>query len=193
VSLIAATPRLLVRELNVADLEMLRRMYDEPLLARHAELPASADDESGVIERELEHHHRQLGLGLWGVERRDDGVLIGLCGLVRSRIAGVEETEISYIIEREFRGQGFATEAGGAVLAHAFGSLRQPRVVAVVHPENGASIAVAKRIGMRHERDVRHEAHGIGALYVAHARVTDPSTQVRRRPASSASRPGGLD
>lgn len=192
-SLIVATPRLLVRELDVADVEMLRRMYEEPLLARHPELPASVDDESAGIERGLEHHHRQLGLGLWGVERRDDGVLIGLCGLVRSRIAGVEETEISYIVERKFRRQGFATEAGGAVLAHAFGSLRQPRVVAVVHPQNGASIAVAKRIGMRHERDVQHESHGIVALYVAHARVTHPSMQVRRRPASSASSPGGLD
>ena len=69
-SLIVATPRLLVRELNVADVEMLRRMYEEPLLARHPELPASADDESAGIERELEHHHRRPGLGLWGV---DDG------------------------------------------------------------------------------------------------------------------------
>jgi RimJ/RimL family protein N-acetyltransferase len=193
VSLIVATPRLLVRELNVADVEMLRRMYEEPLLARHPELPASADDESAGIERELEHHHRRLGLGLWGVERRDDGVLIGLCGLLRSRIAGVEETEISYIVEREFRGRGFAAEAGGAVLAHAFRSLGQRRVVAVVHLENSASIAVATRIGMRHERDVEYEAHGIVALYAAHLGATDRPVKVRRRPASSAPSPGGLD
>jgi ribosomal-protein-alanine N-acetyltransferase len=37
---------------------------------------------------------------------------------------------------------------------HAFGALGRARLVSLVYPGNGASARVAKKLGMRHERDV---------------------------------------
>ncbi|GAA0405989.1 hypothetical protein GCM10009541_56480 [Micromonospora gifhornensis] len=45
------------------------------------------------------------------------------------------------------RGQGYATEAADAVLRDAFGR-GLPRVLAVTEPDNHASQAVCRRLGM---------------------------------------------
>ena len=47
------------------------------------------------------------------------------------------------------RGRGFASEAAARVLAHGLHGLRLSRVIADIRNENAASIAVARKIGMR--------------------------------------------
>ena len=91
---------------------------------------------------------------------------MGRCGLLVSTIAGRLEVEISWVRAPKHRGRGLATEAAGAVLAHAASSLNQRRIVAVIAPENHASIRVAERLGMRREGDVPYKEFGTVSLYV---------------------------
>jgi RimJ/RimL family protein N-acetyltransferase len=59
--------------------------------------------------------------------------------------------EIGYVFHPDHRGQGFATEAVGALLDIAFGTYRLHRVTARIDARNLASLRLAERVGMRQE------------------------------------------
>jgi RimJ/RimL family protein N-acetyltransferase len=68
-------------------------------------------------------------------------------------VDGVEEPEIGYRLMPEFWGKGLATEAVRAWVGHCFTELDLPRVIAIIEPENGASIRVAEKAGMAFEKE----------------------------------------
>ncbi|HVM45045.1 MAG TPA: GNAT family N-acetyltransferase, partial [Candidatus Thermoplasmatota archaeon] len=59
------------------------------------------------------------------------------------------EPELFYAMRGAAWGRGYATEACEAVLAHARGALRLPRLVAVVLPSNRRSARVLEKLGFR--------------------------------------------
>jgi RimJ/RimL family protein N-acetyltransferase len=59
--------------------------------------------------------------------------------------------EIGYVFHPDHRGQGFATEAVGALLDIAFVTYRLHRVTARIDARNLASLRLAERVGMRQE------------------------------------------
>ena len=65
-----------------------------------------------------------------------------------------DEVEIGWMLTPSAWGQGYATEAGGAVRDEAFERLRLDSIVAVHHPENAASGRVMEKLGMEFERDL---------------------------------------
>ena len=81
--------------------------------------------------------------------RRRDGAAVGLAGLLVEDICGEHRLGVGYILSEEFRGMGYATEAARAMLSHAFRALGAQSVCADIRPENRASIAVARRLGMK--------------------------------------------
>jgi len=83
------------------------------------------------------------GLGVYAVVIKESGKLIGHCGL---RAFPDGRVEILYAYAEEAWGQGYATEAGKAVLAHH--SWRP--LIAVSYTENTASIGVIKKMGFSH-------------------------------------------
>ncbi|SFO92477.1 Protein N-acetyltransferase, RimJ/RimL family [Geodermatophilus dictyosporus] len=62
--------------------------------------------------------------------------------------------EIGWRLGRRFWGRGIATEAGRTVLDRAR-TLEVPRVVAMVHADNAASLAVARKLGLIEEAALR--------------------------------------
>ena len=83
-------------------------------------------------------------LSPWAIVRRDSGLVAGYCGLLLRPAKGVT---LGYAITAGQRGQGFAAEAAGALLAWA--EQRHPGVYASIRPPNPASERVLKKIGMR--------------------------------------------
>ena len=59
--------------------------------------------------------------------------------------------EIGWVLNPEYAGQGYMTEAASAVLEIAFNDLGLHRVKAELDPRNDTSIALCKRLGMRAE------------------------------------------
>jgi RimJ/RimL family protein N-acetyltransferase len=78
------------------------------------------------------------------------GELVGDIGLVLGE-AVHRGAELGYILHRDHQGRGYATEAGRAMLALAFGELDLHRVCARLEPRNAASARVLQRLGMRRE------------------------------------------
>lgn len=81
-----------------------------------------------------------------------DGELVGF---VRLGLDGVRAAKLGYAIRRDQWNHGFATDAARAILRFAFQDLKLHRVSAAIGPDNVASIAVARRIGMSYEGRIR--------------------------------------
>jgi RimJ/RimL family protein N-acetyltransferase len=68
--------------------------------------------------------------------------------------------DIGWLVDPAYAGQGFATEAAGALLRICFDALGLRRVVAAAFAENHASVRVMEKLGMRIEgRGVKEALH----------------------------------
>jgi [ribosomal protein S5]-alanine N-acetyltransferase len=79
--------------------------------------------------------------------RASDNLLIGNCG-IRTTSERDVEAEFGCELDPSFWHQGYATEAGKAMLKHAFGSLGMHRVWSRTIAENQAAAKVAQRLGI---------------------------------------------
>ncbi|MCP4003958.1 MAG: GNAT family N-acetyltransferase [bacterium] len=95
------------------------------------------------------------GYGMWALEERKSGRLIGRAGLHHPH--GVADIELGWMLGRAHWGQGYATEAGLRALAYAFDATDRNRVVSIMRPQNQRSIAVAVRLGMQPEGTIEFE------------------------------------
>lgn len=77
------------------------------------------------------------------------GALIGAISLVIAR--EFDRAELGYWIGKPYWGQGYATEAGRAVLAYGFGKLGLNKIFAYHFSRNPASGRVMQKLGMAHE------------------------------------------
>lgn len=100
----------------------------------------------------------------WAVEAWDGGRLLGHLGLRPLPELG-GETELLYMLDSAVWGRGLATEGAAAALRAAFGPLGLRRVIALARPENAASLAVMRKLGMRREGEV--QVFGVRAVRCA--------------------------
>jgi RimJ/RimL family protein N-acetyltransferase len=89
----------------------------------------------------------RLGFGFWGVERKSDGRLVGMCGLIKRDT--LMEADVGYALMPEFRGQGYAREAAAACVRYAQDVLGLAEVWGITGPDNAGSAAVLQQIGLQ--------------------------------------------
>jgi RimJ/RimL family protein N-acetyltransferase len=160
------TPRLRLRPLASSDETDLVALDSDPEVMRYVGSPAGVKSPAETRERaRLRIHETQRGdyepLGFWRIEGRRDGAFHGVGALIQMSTGG--DVEVAYRLARGAWGQGIATEAAGALVAHALGPLGLPRVVAVTYPANQASQRVLDKLGF--ERRGIREYKGVQATY----------------------------
>lgn len=90
----------------------------------------------------------------WAIVLKKSNKMIGTCGFTRiDQDNGV--VEIGYVINPEYWGQGYATEAARRVMEFAFEELKVNRVEARFMFGNDASLKVMTKIGMKFEGYLR--------------------------------------
>jgi RimJ/RimL family protein N-acetyltransferase len=96
--------------------------------------------------RVTESNYRSRGYGMFVLELKATGLVVGFCGLVHPD--GQPEAEIKYAFQQSAWGQGLATEAARELLAYGARAHRLQRVVATAAPDNKASHRVLAKAGM---------------------------------------------
>ena len=141
------TERLLLRELTAADRPALCGiLQDETVMYAYAH--AFSDREvDDWLENQLTRDRRD-GFGLWAAVRKDDGALIGQCGLTWQSWEDRRVLEVGYLFRRSAWHQGYATEAARACRDYAFSVLGAAEVFSIIRDNNGPSRRVAERNGM---------------------------------------------
>src|SRR5687767_12978749 len=159
------TGRLRLRRLLPADEADLVALDSDPEVMRHVGSPAGVkspeETAARVRRRVLGSQADGDGLGFWRIEGRADGVFYGLGALIRMEDG--DDVEVAYRLTRAAWGRGIATEAAGALVSHALGTLALPRVVAVTYPDNVASQRVLDKLGF--ERRGLREYKGVQATF----------------------------
>jgi RimJ/RimL family protein N-acetyltransferase len=150
---ICQTGRLVLRRFTLADLEPLAAIHADPDVMRFFGGPRTVEQTRRRLLDFLDAYER-VGFSKWAVVLRETGELVGRCGPAVEHVEGGSEVELGYDLAKRFWGQGFATEAAAASLDHCFSVLGLTRVVSIIHPDNTASVRVARKLGMTEERAV---------------------------------------
>lgn len=167
------TERLYLRNWEDGDAERFERATNTPAVMRWLGGVKSPEVIHRVVNERLSGFQEERGFTFWAVERKEDGELLGFCGLKLADDAGspVEgEYEIGWRLREDAWGQGYAKEAAAATLEHAFSQLRAEQVVALTVAGNTPSWGLMERLGMTRRPDLDYEgpawAEGIVIVYV---------------------------
>jgi ribosomal-protein-alanine N-acetyltransferase len=142
------TERLALRWLTRADAAFIQELVNQPSWLRNIgeRNVRSPEDAVGYIEKGPRASYALHGFGLWCVVRKEDGVPLGICGLIKRD--HLDHPDIGFAYLERFQGRGYGTEAAIATMEHARGTLGVPRILAVVDPANGGSISILRKLGM---------------------------------------------
>jgi RimJ/RimL family protein N-acetyltransferase len=166
--------RLVLRRIAPDDLAFFTRIHALPEVAQHlypGGRPRSPEETAAWLQYTLASYE-QLALGYLAVVRKEDGALIGRCGLMDLVVesaapeheirrgwfgreeapAGVAltfECELGYTFDPAVWGEGFATEAARCVRDYARDVLRRSYAISAILPQNARSRRVAERCGVR--------------------------------------------
>jgi RimJ/RimL family protein N-acetyltransferase len=137
---------------------LILRMFRDEDLDRYASFCADPDvmrylGEGKVLTRPeawrqmamILGHWRLRGYGLWAVEERATGDLVGRIGFFNPE--GWPGFELGWVLGKAYWGRGYATEGARRALDHAFTEMGQDHVISLIYPANAGSIRVAERVG----------------------------------------------
>lgn len=153
------TDRLVLRPFAAEDLDGIHAVLGDAENMRYYPAPFTRDQSRRWIEWNL-GHYRSHGHGLWVLESKETGELLGDCGLIPQVVDGRREVEVGWHVRRDRQRQGLATEAARACCRYAFEDLALRRLISLIRPENVPSRRVAEKLGMTVEKEV---AHGPGS------------------------------
>jgi RimJ/RimL family protein N-acetyltransferase len=162
---ILETQRLTLRHLLPSDLDSLFALYSDPEIRRYfPEGTLSYEETKEELEWFLNGHPARPELGLWATIHKQTSEFIGRCGLLPWTIEERPEVEVAYLLAKPYWGQGLATEAAQAIAQYGFEQLHLSRLICLIDPQNQASINVARKIGMRFEKEIE-DSFGRALLY----------------------------
>lgn len=155
---ILETERLALRRMTQADYPALCRILQDKDVMYAYEHAFSDQEVQDWLDRQLQRY-ADYGFGLWLVELKKTGEVIGQCGLTMQELGSPERQalEIGYLFQKAYWHKGYATEAAAACKEYAFRVLGADSVCSIIRDNNIPSQNVAKRNGMvETERFTKH-------------------------------------
>lgn len=165
------TERLTLRDWRSEDADDFHRLHCDPLVMATLGPLRDTDYTVNLIADLQERSKRNGGYTYWAVERREDGRVLGFCGLDRRHedpIRGL--LEIGWRLASDCWGHGYAREA--ALAARDWGRAQFPEeeIVAITAETNTRSRGLMSRLGMAHrpELDFDHPNVADGSALKRH-------------------------
>jgi RimJ/RimL family protein N-acetyltransferase len=148
------TERLTLRTFTDADLEAYAAMCADDEVMRFIGAGGAVGRDVAWRQMALFAGHWVLrGYGMWAVEEKASGTLVGRAGFLNPE--GWPANELGWLMARPFWGRGYALEAALAARRHGREGLRLGgRLISLIRADNVRSIALAQRLGARHEETI---------------------------------------
>lgn len=147
------TERLVLRPFAMNDLDGIHAVLGDAEIMQYYPAPFTREQSRRWIEWNLAHY-RDHGHGLWVLESKESGELVGDCGLIPQTVDGQEEVEVGWHVRGDLQRRGLATEAARECVRYAFEELGRTRLISLIRPENVPSRRVAEKLGMEIEKEV---------------------------------------
>jgi ribosomal-protein-alanine N-acetyltransferase len=152
---ILSTPRLVLRLLEPDDAAFIHALVNDPDWLRYIgeRNVRSLDDARGYIANGPAAMFARHGFALFAVERREDGVPIGICGILKRDY--LDAPDLGFAFLPAHRSRGYAREAAEATLAWGLEAHGIRRMLATTALDNDASVRLLEKLGFRFERTAR--------------------------------------
>lgn len=154
--IVAETKRLRLRDWGEGDANRFYAIMNTPAVMRWLGGVQTPETWDAALQRIL-GFQRDYGHTFWIVERKNDGELLGFCGLKRVNSPGTNLTgqfEVGWRFREEAWGKGYAKEAAIAAIDLAFGCFEAPDLVAFTVAGNEGSWGLMERLGMTRRPDL---------------------------------------
>jgi len=150
--MIFTTARLQARALTADDAENCFSVYGDPEVMRFITSDGEPAPDVSIVRYLLESGmlapQPDPRFGFFALERTSDGEFIGTVALTAVEDSP-DEYEVGWHLARRHWGNGYATEAGTALLEWGLSTLALDQVLALVRPGNDRSVRVCETLGMR--------------------------------------------
>lgn len=169
---IIESERLLLRKITKADFSDLKHILQD-IETMYAWEHAFSDDEvSEWIDKNLARYESD-GFSYLAAIHRATGQLVGVMGPLIETVEGIRHMGVAYILDKQYWGQGYATEGARACMEYAFHTLNATEVIAEIRPENLPSQRVAQRLGMNVTGQFIKHYNGKDMLHLIYSRKAD--------------------
>lgn len=147
------TERAILRGHKVEDLDAYAAIWTDPDVVRFTIGKPLSRDEAWIRLLRYAGHWQLLGFGLWAIEDKETGQLLGEAGfhdLKRDIVPSIEGIpEAGWVLVPAAHGKGLATEIMTAAHRWSDKHFGGTKTVCIIDPENSGSIRVAEKCGYR--------------------------------------------
>lgn len=140
-----------LRTVTPDDLDEVARMWNFEKGTTPLEEAVRAIDRMTDNHRQNRPHH--IVHLCFAVFDNGTGRIIGWCGLDGRNKADKSTAEMFYLIDKDYRGRGYATACAGKLLEYGFLTLELSRIDGSCHKDNVASRKILENIGMQRGED----------------------------------------
>jgi RimJ/RimL family protein N-acetyltransferase len=154
------TPRLRLRAFREDDTEPLFELMQDPDVVRFIgdrRIPTRQEVWRAIAG--WIGHWALRGYGLWAVDDRESGGLVGRIGLINP--IDWPGPEVGYTIGKRWWGRGLATEGARAAMDWGFKNRDFDELISLIDPANSASIGVARKLGETQKGEVDLWGHRV--------------------------------
>ncbi|WP_157954448.1 GNAT family N-acetyltransferase [Saccharospirillum mangrovi] len=144
---ILTTARLTLRHQLPTDIDFLINLWSDPSITQYTGGPRDVKFLRNIFQ-EIAQNPEAEEFDLWPLVLNADNTLVGYAGLLPKEIDGETYVEVNYFIDSNRQGKGYAVEIGRKLVEYGFNDKDQTSLIAVIDPNNKASIRVAEKIGM---------------------------------------------
>lgn len=149
------TERLVLSRLSYDDCDFIVELLNEPAFQRFIgdKEVRSRDDAREYLRKGPIGSYECHGFGMFLVRNKSDNAPMGMCGLVKRE--EFDAPDVGFAFLRRYWTKGYAAESAIAVLEYGKNILQLPRIIAMVDPDNEASIKLLEKLGMTFASMVR--------------------------------------
>ena len=141
------TARLKLRLFTPDDVRVMYNLSTDPEVMKYADTPVRNIEEAKKrLEQGPLADYKNYGYGRFAVELKETGEVIGFCGI--KYLPEIDLAEVGYRYLKKHWGRGIGTEAAEVCVSFARDDLKIEKLIALIMPENVASIRVAEKLGM---------------------------------------------
>jgi [ribosomal protein S5]-alanine N-acetyltransferase len=147
-NLILETPRLILKPILQSDRDTLHAILTDSYVRRYM-----CDNEIWSLQKveemtlQSQKHFEEEKFGLWFVETKSEGKIIGFVGLWY--FFGEKQPQLAYALLPQATKKGHATEATNRILEYSFNELGYKYMMASCDRPNIESQKLAERLGMK--------------------------------------------
>jgi len=150
--IVLETERLTLRWFDIKDAPFILELVNDPAWIQFIgdKGVKNLEDAKNYILNGPVDMYNKIGFGLYLVERKEDLIPLGMCGLIKRD--SLEDVDIGFAFLEQFRSKGYGYESASAVIEYGVKKLGLKRIVAITSIDNIYSGKLLEKVGLQFEK-----------------------------------------